>query len=269
MNTTIATFYRFAAFPDFAEWQQPLRQFMEARGMKGSILLASEGINATIAGAAKAVQETLEYIQKDQRFAGLDVKYAQDDHAPFSRPKVRLKESIITLGHETPNAACLTGTQCNPAEWDALIDNPEVVILDTRNVKETYLGTFRSALLWPISSSSQITTRIEQYFEKDQKIGMFCTGGVRCEKLSSWMLDQGYQHLYQLEGGIIRYLEKVPEEKSHWLGSCYVFDERIAVTHGNVTDRSVSLCPGCDHPLKAEDRNHPAYVMANQCGFCV
>ena len=266
---TIATFYRFTQFDDFESWKQPLVDSMKAHKVQGTILLAPEGLNATIAGEANGVEFLLNQLQADERFAALDVKYANDDTSPFVRAKVKLKESIITMGDiNTPDAMCVSGRQCTPDEWDELITAPDVVILDTRNEYETYLGTFKDAVLWPMRSFSEIIAKVESSFKKNQKIAMFCTGGVRCEKLSSWMLQNGYENLYQLEGGIIRYLEKTPEAQSNWIGSCYVFDERIAVTHGNVSDKTVSLCPNCDHPLQADDRNHPAYLPATQCGFC-
>lgn len=266
---TIATFYRFAEFGDFMHWQVPLLEKMRSNEVLGTILVAPEGLNATIAGENEGVRAVIQQIESDERFADLDVKYANDDFIPFSRPKVKLKKSIITMGEiATPEAACVTGTQCTPEEWDALIEDPEVVILDTRNEYETYLGTFKGAVLWPMRTFSEIIEKVQGTFDKTQKIAMFCTGGVRCEKLSSWMLQNGYENLYQLEGGIIRYLEQTPAQHSNWLGSCYVFDERIAVTHGNVTDKTISLCPKCDHPLKEEDRKHPAYLPATQCGWC-
>ena len=171
-------------------------------------------------------------------------------------------------GIQTPGACCVTGIHCSPEEWDALLEDPEVAVLDTRNTYETYLGTFKNAIVWPMRSFSEIIEKIEQSFDKKKKIAMFCTGGVRCEKLSSWMLENGYENIYQLDGGIIRYLEKTPAEQSKWIGSCYVFDERVAVTHGCEPAQDVSICPKCDHPLMSEDREHPAYLPAVQCGFC-
>ncbi|MDG1286628.1 MAG: rhodanese-like domain-containing protein [Rickettsiales bacterium] len=268
--TTIATFYRFADFNDFEAWRQPLREMMDQNDVRGTILLAPEGLNSTISGPAQSVQLVLDHLQADTRFADLDVKYSKDTAHPFARPKVKLKKSIITMGDiETPDAVCATGKQCTPQEWDVLVDDPDVAILDTRNEYETYLGTFENATLWPMRSFSEIIAKVETSFDKTQKIAMFCTGGVRCEKLSSWMLQNGYENLYQLEGGIVRYLEKTPEARSKWQGSCYVFDERIAVGHGNKPAKDVSLCPNCDHPLREEDRNHLAYLPAIQCGHCV
>ncbi len=266
---TIATFYRFAAFDDYASWRDPLMEKMRALNVFGTILLSPEGLNATISGSKTNVLNVISQLESDKRFADLDVKYAHEDSVPFHKPKVKLKDSIITLQDiTTPQAACVSGKQCSPSEWDALIDDPSVTILDTRNEYETYLGTFRNAQLWPMRRFSEIVEKVDSSFNKTQKIAMFCTGGVRCEKLSSWMIQNGYENLYQLEGGIIRYLEKTPEKGSNWQGSCYVFDERIAVTHGNVTDKSITLCPSCDHPLNAADRCHAAYLPATQCGFC-
>ena len=267
---TIATFYRFAEFADFEKWRTPLIETMKKFDVRGTILLAPEGLNSTISGSKQGVETVLSQLQADERFAALDVKYSTTDEQPFAKPKVKLKENIITMGDiQTPTAACFTGKHCNVDEWDALIEDETVAILDTRNEYETYIGTFKNAILWPMRSFSEIVEKIETNFTKDQKIAMFCTGGVRCEKLSSWMMENGYHNLYQLDGGIIRYLEKVPAARSKWIGACYVFDERIAVTHGNKRAEDVSLCPNCDHPLIAKDRKHPAYLPAIQCGFCV
>ncbi len=267
--TTIATFYRFADFNDYEAWRTPLRKMMDEHDVRGTILLAPEGLNSTISGPAESVKLVLDHLQTDKRFADLDVKYSIDTDHPFAKPKVKLKKSIITMGDiETPDAVCISGKQCTPQEWDALVDDPDVAILDTRNEYETYLGTFENAILWPMRSFSEIIEKVQTTFDKTQKIAMFCTGGVRCEKLSSWMLQNGYENLYQLEGGIVRYLEQTPEAKSKWIGSCYVFDERIAVGHGNKPAKDVSLCPNCDHPLLESDRNHPAYLPAIQCGHC-
>ena len=266
---TIATFYRFADFADFEKWRTPLIETMRKFDVRGTILLAPEGLNSTISGPETGIYHVLEQLQADDRFADLDVKYSTSDEQPFAKPKVKLKENIITMdGIQTPGAACVTGKHCTVDEWDALIEDPTVAVLDTRNEYETYIGTFKNAILWPMRSFSEITALIEETFEQTQKIAMFCTGGVRCEKLSSWMMENGYTNLYQLDGGIIRYLEKVPAEHSKWIGACYVFDERVAVTHGNKRAEDVTLCPNCDHPLLEKDRNHGAYLPAVQCSFC-
>lgn len=270
MMITIATFYRFADFADYAQWRAPLTQMMQEKGLRGTILLSPEGLNGTISGSANGVEDIFAHMQADERFAALDIKYSTAPEHPFQREKVKLKESIITMdGKTTPGAACLTGVQCTPEQWNELLDQDDVAVLDTRNTYETYVGTFENAIIWPMRSFSEIVEKVERSFDKKQKIAMFCTGGVRCEKLSSWMLENGYENIYQLEGGIVRYLEQMPAEKSKWQGACYVFDERVAVTHGNRRDEDVTLCPGCDHPLVEKDRQHPAYLPATQCGWCV
>ncbi len=266
-SITIATFYHFADFADFADWRDKLHAAMLQHGVKGSVLLAPEGINATIAGEDEAVHSFLEYITADIRFSDMFVKYSYHSSIPFDKAKVRLKRETITLNKPT-DAACVTGEILSPWEWNKLIEEPDVLVLDTRNSYETHLGTFAGAQVWPLNDFQEITNRILREISREQKIAMFCTGGVRCEKLSSWLLLEGYKKIYQLEGGIIHYLNVIPEEESKWMGSCYVFDDRVAVGHGNKCDDNISLCPNCGHALTAKDRNHPDYLPAIHCSFC-
>jgi UPF0176 protein len=263
----IVTFYHFTNFDDFEAWQSPLRKLMHQHAVHGTILLAPEGVNATIAGPESGVDAVLASLKADDRFADLFVKQSWHHTMPFTKGKVRLKRETITLGEPT-DAACVTGEQVSPEDWNKLLEDPEVLVLDTRNLYETHLGSFQGATIWPLDDFQEIVDKIRAEIDKKQKVAMFCTGGVRCEKLSSWMMLEGYENLYQLEGGIIHYLNQIPAEKSKWEGSCFVFDERVALTHGSQPAADVTMCPACGHPLTAEDRKHPHYIPAHHCGFC-
>jgi UPF0176 protein len=264
----IITFYQFADFPEFASWQLPLKQLMQQHQVKGTILLAAEGINATIAAETQSqMQKVLEYILADARFAGMMLKESTAETVPFHRAKVRLKKETITLKLPS-DVPSLTGQILSPQAWNELLGNQEVVLLDTRNTYETHVGSFAGATIWPLNDFQELPEKILQNIRKDQKVAMFCTGGVRCEKLSSWMLAEGYQEIYQLEGGIVHYLNTVPEPESKWQGECYVFDDRVAVGHGCQPSAEITLCPRCGHTLTPEDRLHPAWLPAIQCGYC-
>jgi UPF0176 protein len=264
----IVTFYQFADFPDYRDWKQPLLATLKKQGVRGTILLASEGLNATLAGPDEGIAAVLNQLKADSRFDGLFIKESYESTLPFERAKVRLKKEIITLG-KPANAAVKTGQNVSPAEWNKLLSDPDVLVLDTRNSYETHLGTFENAIVWPLERFNDLPEKILRSIDKKQKVAMFCTGGVRCEKLSSWMLNEGYDTIYQLEGGIVHYLNEIPAEQNRWQGECYVFDERIAVGHHCEPARDISLCPACGHALTPQDRQHPAWLPAIQCGFCV
>ncbi len=263
----IATFYHFADFVDFRDWRMPLKNLMIEQGVRGSILLAPEGLNATIAGSQEGVQAVLDYLGHDSRFSRLFVKWSDAAEIPFQRAKVRLKKEIITLGLPA-NVPERTGKILSPQEWNKLLEDPQVALLDTRNSYETHLGTFENAIVWPLEDFQELPAKIQQNLDKKQKIAMFCTGGVRCEKLSSWMLAEGYEEIYQLDGGILHYLNSIPEPESKWQGECYVFDERVAVGHHCHPSTTATMCRACGHALTPADRQHPSWKQDEQCGFC-
>jgi UPF0176 protein len=186
---------------------------------------------------------------------------------PFQRAKVRLKREIITLGLPS-DVPARTGVILSPEKWNELLDQPDTILLDTRNTYETHLGTFENAIVWPLRDFQELPEKILKNIDKKQKIAMFCTGGVRCEKLSSWMLGEGYEEIYQLDGGIVHYLNEMPEEKSKWQGECYVFDERVAVGHGCKASETATMCAPCGHALTPEDRADLRYQEGASCPFC-
>jgi UPF0176 protein len=268
MPFRIIAFYHFFDFPHYASRRADILEFMKARDIKGSILIAAEGMNGTVAGSHDAIDALIGFLQRDIIGGGvLNYKESASDTPPFPRTKVRLKKETISLGE--PANPHHVGEYVSAHEWNALIQDPDTIVLDTRNAYETHLGTFEGAIDPDIQNFKQLPAFIRDKLgdKKDAKIATFCTGGIRCEKLTSWMLDQGFKNVYHLQGGILKYLEDVPPEQSTWQGECYVFDKRIAVGHGLIPSQTATMCR-CGHALIPEDRQHPAYVEGKSCAYC-
>ena len=269
MTYAVAALYKFVDLPDFREIQKPLLNACQENEIIGTLLLAPEGINGTIAGPEEGMKIILDWLRNDSRFADLEIKHSHASEKPFHRMKVKLKKEIITLGVEDTNPSEKTGVLVQPADWNALIEDPDVFVLDTRNTYETHIGTFENA----VDPKTECFTEIKDYIaenledKKDKKIAMFCTGGIRCEKLSSHMLNNGYENIYQLHGGILKYLEEIPEEESLWKGDCFVFDHRVSVGHGLKEGEHVR-CHGCGHPLDSEDCQSTNYEEGVCCPYC-
>ncbi|MBO0343624.1 rhodanese-related sulfurtransferase [Roseibium limicola] len=229
----IVALYKFVPLDDFEAMRDPLKAFCQERDVRGSILLASEGLNGTIAGPEEGLREVLAYLQSDPRMSELEYKEAWADRHVFKRMKVRLKQEIVRLAVDGIDPNDVVGTYVQPEDWNALISDPEVVVIDTRNDYEFAFGTFDGAMNPETQSFREFPewVRKAQELENKPKIAMFCTGGIRCEKASSLMLQQGFDEVYHLQGGILNYLEKVPEEQSLWKGECFVFDDRVSVDH--------------------------------------
>jgi UPF0176 protein len=238
MTHRVAAFYQFAALPDFRELREPLRALCAALELKGSVLLAHEGINGTIAGSDEAVTAFVEALQQGPLSGGrldrLELKYSTADAMPFQRLKVRLKKEIVTLGDAGVDPSRQVGTYVDAAEWNDLIADPETLVLDTRNAFEVAMGTFEGAVDPGIKSFGEFRQFTAEKLDpaKHRRIAMFCTGGIRCEKASAYLLARGFAEVYHLKGGILRYLEEVPERDSRWRGECFVFDERVALGQG-------------------------------------
>jgi UPF0176 protein len=230
--------YQFVALPDFRDLREPLRAACAAHGLKGTILLAHEGINGTIAGEATALRDLIDQLQQGPLFGGrldnLELKFSTAKAMPFRRLKIRLKKEIVTLGDPATDPTEQVGTYVDPDAWNALIAAPDVVVLDTRNRFEVAMGTFAGAVDPGIDSFGQFKKFVAQKLDpaRDRKIAMFCTGGIRCEKASSYLLAHGFAEVYHLKGGILKYLETTPQTDSRWRGECFVFDERVALGHG-------------------------------------
>jgi len=238
MSHKVAAFYQFARVPDFRELREPLRAICARLGLKGSVLLAREGINGTVAGTPEAIDAFVGELQHGPLFGGrldnLELKFSSSSTMPFGRMKVRLKKEIVTLGDAEVDPTRQVGTYVDPADWNALIAAPDTLVIDTRNAFEVAMGTFEGAVDPGIRSFGQFKEFTAQHLDpaKHRKIAMFCTGGIRCEKASAYLLSRGFAEVYHLKGGILRYLEGVPEDQSRWRGDCFVFDERVALGHG-------------------------------------
>jgi UPF0176 protein len=238
MAYRVAAFYQFAALPDFRALRDPLRALCAALGLKGSVLLAHEGINGTIAGSDEGIAAFVDALQHGDLFGGrldhLELKYSTADAMPFQRLKVRLKKEIVTLGDASVDPTRRVGTYVDATNWNALISDPDTLVLDTRNAFEVAMGTFEGAVDPGIKSFGEFKDFTAQKLDpaKHRRIAMFCTGGIRCEKASAFLLARGFAEVFHLKGGILNYLEGVPESDSRWRGECFVFDERIALGHG-------------------------------------
>ncbi len=275
-----AALYKFVALPDFADLKPPLQAVCDANEVKGTLLLASEGINGTIAGAQEGVQVVLDHLKSDPRLADLAHKVAWADEPPFLRMKVRLKKEIVTLGVPGVSPTLMAGTYVKPADWNALISDPSVLVVDTRNDYEVQIGSFQGAIDPNLKTFADLPAWVAQQElaggvlasslaknAKKTKIAMFCTGGIRCEKSTALMRMQGYDEVYHLEGGILKYLETVPPEESLWSGECFVFDERVSVGHG-LQPGSLALCRSCRHPVGAAEQASPFYELGISCPNC-
>ena len=272
-----AALYKFVELPDFAELQAPLLACCEAHGVKGTLLLASEGINGTIAGLPDGVHAVLAFLRGDPRLAALEHKEAWAAQLPFYRMKVRLKREIVTLGIPDVHPALMAGQYVKPANWNQLLDDPDVVLIDTRNDYEVAIGTFKGAINPATRSFSELPGWVEQEMAdggklaaasgKKPKVAMFCTGGIRCEKSTALLRARGFDEVYHLEGGILKYLETVPEAQSRWQGECFVFDERVSVGHG-LNAGQYSLCRACRYPLSEQDRASPLFELGVSCASC-
>jgi UPF0176 protein len=238
MPYRVAAFYQFAHLPDFRELREPLRAICAGLKLKGSVLLAQEGINGTLAGSEDAIDELIKELRDGALFGGrldnLELKFSQATAMPFQRLKIRLKKEIVTLGDAATDPTRQVGIYVDPADWNALIATPDTLVIDTRNVFEVAMGTFPGAVDPGIKSFGQFREFAARHLDpaKHRKVAMFCTGGIRCEKASAYLLARGFAEVYHLKGGILKYLEGVPEAESRWRGECFVFDDRVALGHG-------------------------------------
>jgi UPF0176 protein len=266
---SVATFYVFADLPDHAALRSAVEDVCRSNDISGTILLADEGVNGTIAGTRSGVEAVLGFISSDPRLAGLRVRWSEVDDEPFLRLKVRCKDEIVTLGVDGVDTGVNTGTHVAPERWNGLISDPDVVLIDTRNDYEVAIGSFRGATDPATPAFRDFPAWVAQNLDpaEQPKIAMFCTGGIRCEKASAYLRQQGFEEVYQLEGGILAYLEAIPAEESMWEGECYVFDRRVTVRHG-LEPGDMEVCPNCNTVVDADGRRHPAYETGVCCGAC-
>jgi len=265
----VAALYKFVSLNDYREMREPLLACCQAEGVKGSLLLAAEGINGTIAGSRKGVDAVLDYLQADPRLADLKHKESSDDSQPFYRMKVKLKKEIVTMGVAGVDPNEVVGTYVKPADWNKLVADPEVLLLDTRNDYEVAIGSFKNAVDPHTESFRDFPDFVRKHYNPAQhkKVAMFCTGGIRCEKASAFMLNEGFAEVYHLQGGILKYLEDVPAEESLWEGECFVFDNRVAVDH-SLEKGSYDMCHGCRRPINEEHKQSGFYEEGVCCPQC-
>jgi UPF0176 protein len=265
----VAALYRFARFPDPAALRPGLLEVALAQGVKGSLLLAPEGINGTIAGTRPGVDAVLAAIRALPGCEGLEWKESQADSMPFGRMKVKLKREIVTLGRPDVDPLAGVGHYVRPAEWNALIADPGTVVIDTRNDYEVAIGTFQGA----VDPATRAFGEFPDWWEKNRagfagkRVAMFCTGGIRCEKATNFLLGQGVEEVFHLKGGILKYLEEVPEAESLWQGECFVFDDRVSVGHG-LKPGGLKVCGACRRPVTPEGQAHPDYEEGVCCSAC-
>eukprot|EP00514_Thraustochytrium_sp_LLF1b_P004218 CAMPEP_0184525374 /NCGR_PEP_ID=MMETSP0198_2-20121128/10061_1 /TAXON_ID=1112570 /ORGANISM="Thraustochytrium sp., Strain LLF1b" /LENGTH=354 /DNA_ID=CAMNT_0026916823 /DNA_START=197 /DNA_END=1261 /DNA_ORIENTATION=- len=270
-SVVVAALYKFTALDDYEAMREPLHEFCVENDIKGTLLLAKEGINGTVSGTRESIDALLARLKSDPRLADLEHKESYHVAKPFLRTKIRLKKEIVTLGVEGVDPTKDVGTYVEPKEWNKLITDPEVMVIDTRNTYEVELGTFQNALdpmTQKFRDFPQFCDNVLQNKPKNQKIAMFCTGGIRCEKSTSFLKQKGFENVYHLKGGILKYLEEVPKEESQWKGKCYVFDDRIAVDHSLTPAAELDTCIGCRHVLVPEDKESADFVQGVQCPHC-
>ena len=277
MSFLTAALYKFVELPDYAALQAPLLAECEAHDIRGTLLLAAEGINGTIAGLPAGVRAVLFYLRNDPRLASLEHKESWANTMPFYRMKVRLKKEIVTLGVPDVHPALMAGQYVKPQDWNQLIEQPGVVLVDTRNDYEVLIGTFAGAVNPATASFSELPGWVEREMQTGgkladvngikPKVAMFCTGGIRCEKSTAFLKSKGFGEVYHLEGGILKYLETVPEAQSRWQGQCFVFDERVSVGQGLVQG-DLELCRSCRDPLTEAAKASPSYERGVSCPGC-
>jgi UPF0176 protein len=248
--------------------RQPLLDLMLEQQVRGTLLLAAEGINGTIAGNAQAIVCVLDFLRRDERLSDLDCKLSYDDEMPFHRSRVKLKREIVTMGIEDLDPA-QGGTYVDPGDWNALIDDPDVTLVDTRNAYESAIGSFEGAILPNTDSFREFPDYAKQHLDPGvhRKVAMFCTGGIRCEKSTTYLRQQGFDEVYHLRGGILKYLQEVPEAESRWRGECFVFDNRVSVNHA-LEKGSYDQCHACRLPITEEDKHSEHYQPGVSCPTC-
>jgi UPF0176 protein len=273
-EVVVAAFYKFVALPDFETLQSGLQKHCEAASLFGTILLAGEGINGTICGSHAGVQALMGWFAADPRFADIAPKFSFAPDMAFHRMKVRLKREIVTMGQADIDPVGNVGTYVSPEAWNALIDRDDTLLIDTRNDYEVAIGSFENAIDPKTASFRDFPAWVDNYLEslpdteRPKNIAMFCTGGIRCEKATAYLVGKGYENVFHLQGGILKYLENVPEQDSKWQGDCFVFDQRVSVRHG-LSPGDYDMCHACRMPLTAADKQNTAYEHGVACPHCI
>ena len=265
----VCALYKFVALEDYKAIRQPLLEAMESNGIKGTLLLASEGINGTVSGTQEGIDALLAWLNSDDRFNPISFKLSYHDNQPFYRTKVKLKKEIVTMGVEGIDPRKTVGTYVKPKDWNALISDPDVLLIDTRNDYEIEIGTFEHAVNPNTKTFREFPEYVKNNLDpkKNKKVAMFCTGGIRCEKSTAYLKEQGFEEVYHLEGGILQYLEDVPKEDTLWKGDCFVFDNRVAVNH-DLEKSEYDQCYACRLPITDEDKASDKYEQGVSCPQC-
>jgi UPF0176 protein len=269
-NIVVCALYKFAVLNDCPSLRQPLLNLMHEQDVCGTLLLAREGINGTIAGSRQGVDAVKRWLDADSRFEGIDYKESFVDIQPFKRTKVKLKKEIVTMGVEGIDPKRIVGTYVEPKDWNALIADPEVLVVDTRNQYEVEIGTFANAKNPATDTFREFPDYVKQNLDssRHKKVAMFCTGGIRCEKSTAYLKEQGFDEVYHLKGGILKYLEEVPEQASFWHGECFVFDDRVTVNH-RLERGEYDQCHACRRPITEAEKQRPEYEPGVSCHHCI
>ena len=266
----VCALYQFVTLENFEALQAPLLNVMTEHGVKGTLLLATEGINGTIAGTRVGIDAVLDHLRSDSRLKTLSTKESFDSELPFYRSKVKLKKEIVTMGVQGIDPKRVVGTYVKPSDWNELISDPEVTLIDTRNDYEVGIGTFKGAVDPKTKTFREFPNYVKENLnpEKHKKVAMFCTGGIRCEKSTAYLKEQGFDQVYHLEGGILKYLEEVPASETLWEGECFVFDNRVTVDH-NLKKGNFDQCHACRRPILEVDKARPEYRAGVSCHQCI
>lgn len=269
-ETVVCAMYHFVNFPNFEAKKAPLLELMEKQSLRGTLLLAKEGINGTVAGPEKGITKLITYIKEELGFEDISWKLSYHTDVPFYRAKVKLKKEIVTMGIEDIDPLDIVGTYIKPEDWNALIEDPDVVLIDTRNDYEVEVGTFKNAVNPKTTSFRQFPDFVSAELDPavNKKVAMYCTGGIRCEKSTAYLKGLGFENVYHLDGGILKYLEEVPEENSLWEGECFVFDNRVTVNH-QLERGQYDQCHACRMPITDQDKRSNAYVKGQSCPHCI
>ena len=279
MNTTtlnntsgsivVCAMYKFVTLDNYQDIKPNLLKVMEDNAVRGTLLLATEGINGTVAGTRESIDILLQWLKSDERLANIEYKESFTEVMPFNRTKVKLKKEIVTMGVEGIDPKQVVGTYVEPKDWNALISDPDVVLVDTRDDYEYQVGTFQNAVNPDTETFREFPQYVEENMDpkKHKKVAMFCTGGIRCEKSTAYMKEQGYEEVYHLKGGILKYLEDVPKEDTMWEGECFVFDERVTVNH-ELERGQYDQCHACRLPITEEEKLSEKYQKGVSCPHC-
>ena len=267
---TVCAMYRFVSLPNYKQLKEPLLNEMLSLDVRGTLLLAEEGINGTVSGTSAAIERLLKWLKLQPALANIDTKLSYDESQPFYRTKVKLKKEIVTMGVEGIDPNKVVGTYVKPMDWNALISDPEVLLVDTRNDYEVEIGTFEGAINPDTTTFREFPQFVKDNLdpEKHKKVAMFCTGGIRCEKSTAYLKEQGFDDVYHLEGGILKYLEEVDQADTMWEGDCFVFDNRVAVNH-QLEKGIFDQCHACRMPITDEDKASEHYIRGLSCPKCV